>query len=150
MTFLLLLPTFLCALIMAAHFLRDFTFQAAAGAPWAARWDLFMVALSLLLPCLLMFRRFVVLRALQLMLVLGAIDLLFTGYDIVQQRLAQHNPDVLPPGIIMAANAAFFLLAAGLLQAARLKAHYPKDVDVSVQPPHPPAPSAASGGKETA
>jgi len=125
MTALLLLPTILGALVMAAHFLRDGALQASMGAGFAAGWDLFMTGMCLVLPWLLLVRRRAVMRLMQLLLALAAVDLALAGYDIVRMRMAEGNPDVIPPGIIMGATAGSCLVAAGLYQTRRLKARYP-------------------------
>jgi hypothetical protein len=124
MTFLLLLPTILASLIMAAHFLRAAGDPRIQGASLLILLDYVLLILALALPLLLLIPARLVRRIMQVYLTLAALDLLWTGYDIVQQRRASGDPDVVAPGVIMACVAAFCLLAATLYQTPRLKARY--------------------------
>lgn len=76
--FLRLTPVFLSCLVLAAHFYR--------GA------ELVLVAVSLLLPLLLLIRNAWVPRVIQLALVLGAVEWLYTGWRIAQVRMQLDMP----------------------------------------------------------
>lgn len=74
MSFVHLIPVFLSALLLCAHFLRSN--------------DLVLVALCLLLPWLLLLRRPWVPRVFQVGLVLGSAVWLHTTYVLIQARIA--------------------------------------------------------------
>jgi hypothetical protein len=96
-----LIPAILSFLLLAAHFLRS--------------GNLPFVALSLsMIPLLLVPRRWARITA-QTVLVLGAIEWLFTMNELVSTRVAEHEP-WLRGMIILLSVAAFTMLAAVLLR----------------------------------
>ena len=72
------IPTILSAVLLAAHFLRD--------------GQIFVVVLCLLLPLLLIPRKLALLRLLQGLLVIGALEWLRTLWTMVQVRQAMDEP----------------------------------------------------------
>ncbi len=72
------IPTILSAVLLAAHFLRD--------------GQIFVVVLCLLLPPLLIPRKLALLRLLQGLLVIGALEWLRTLWTMVQVRQAMDEP----------------------------------------------------------
>jgi len=116
MYFLLVLPTLLSALALAAHFLR-------AG-------NLGMVLVSLLAPALLLIARRWALRCVQAGLLLAACTWLSFTWGLAELRLSQgrewHRMVVIMLGV-----AAFTGLAAALLQAPRFVRAYPRKCDTA-------------------
>lgn len=104
-----LLAPALALLLLAAHFYR------------AAAWPLVGVALGLL--GLLALRRVWVPRVLQLALLAGAGEWLWTAAQLVQQRLALGQP-WLRMALILGAVALLTLAAALVFRSAALKARY--------------------------
>ncbi|MDO9073053.1 MAG: hypothetical protein Q7U73_07290 [Rubrivivax sp.] len=107
-TWLLLAPA-LALLLLAAHFYR------AAEWPW--------VLASLALLPMLALRRAWVPRVLQLALLVGAIEWVWTAALLAQQRLALGQP-WLRMACILGAVALLTLAAAGVFRSAGLKARY--------------------------
>ena len=109
MNFLLTLPAVLSLIVLGAHFYR------------AGQWPLTLLCAGLL--ALLAVPRAWAARAVQIALVLGAVEWVWTTVGFVQQRMALGAPWT-RLAIILGAVAAFALLAAALFQTRRLKARY--------------------------
>lgn len=107
-SWLLLFPA-LALVLLAAHFYR-------AGA-----WPLFVVSVALL-PLLALRRRWVP-PLLQLALLAGAAEWLWTAALLAQQRLALGQPWQ-RMALILAAVALLTLAAAAVFRSARLRAYY--------------------------
>ena len=109
MNLLRLLPVLLSFLLLAAHFYR-------AGGEW-------LVAASLLLPFLLLVRRPWVPRAMQLALLLGAVEWLRTLWFIAQMRIGFDMPWV-RMAIILGAVALFTALSGLVFLGKSLRDRY--------------------------
>ncbi len=109
MTFLLLLPTVLAVITLAAHYAR-YGFLALA----------FVLVSSL---ALLFFPRRWVARTMQVLLVFATIEWVTVLYDVASER-AMDGRDSRKSGIILGGTAAFTLAAAALYQTPRLKRRY--------------------------
>ncbi len=109
MTFLLLLPAALSALVLGAHFLR-------VG-------HLVLTLLSLALIPLLFVRRPWAARAVQAAMVVSAAIWLHTTLSIAHQR-AQFGEPYLRMALILGSVAAVALLAAILIQSRRARRHF--------------------------
>lgn len=106
---MMLIPVIFSFLLLAAHFLRSANYV--------------MVVLTLTLPMLLMVRKWWVVRVIQVMLLLAAVEWLFTTLNIVEQRQADGRP-WLRAGIIVG-TVVVWTLASGLVFAhPRLKKRY--------------------------
>lgn len=112
MTFLLYLPIVLSLFVLGAHFLR---YQSYIG-----------VAVSLLLVGLLFVRRAWVARVVQVALVLGSVEWLWTLYTLAQARAAMGQPATRMI-VILGVVAAITLSSAFLFQSTRLKKWYGLD-----------------------
>ena len=112
MTFLLYLPIVLSLFVLGAHFLR---YQNYIG-----------VAISLLLVGLLFVRRAWVARLVQVALVLGSVEWLWTLYTLAQVRAAM-GQTATRMIVILGAVAAVTLCSAFLFQSTRLKKWYGLD-----------------------
>ena len=104
-----LLPVVLSYLILGAHFLRG--------------GDLILVAVSLTLPFLLFIPRTWVARLLQLGLLLGALEWVWTLVKIAQARQMMGGPWV-RMAIILSAVAAFTLLSALVFRLKAVRERY--------------------------
>ena len=109
MTAVALIPIFLSALLLAAHFFR------------AGRYEL--VAASLLFPFLLLIRRRWAARAVQVVLVLGAAEWVRTLFVFTAERRALGEPS-LRLVAILGGVALFTLLSASALFLPRLRRRY--------------------------
>lgn len=109
MTLLLTLPAVLSLIVLGAHFYR------------AGDWPITL--LCLVLTGLLALPRAWVARVVQVALVLGAAEWIWTAVGFVQQRMSLGAP-WMRLALILGAVAAFALLAAALFQTRRLKARY--------------------------
>ena len=109
MTLLLTLPAVLSLIVLGAHFYR------------AGDWPITLLCLAL--TGLLALPRAWVARVVQVALVLGAAEWIWTAVDFVQQRMSLGAP-WMRLALILGAVAAFALLAAALFQTRRLKARY--------------------------
>lgn len=109
MTFLLLAPTIIALITLAAHF---------------ARYSLYPLsgALVALLALLLIPRRWVA-RTMQLVLLVAALEWVTVLYDVAQER-AMDGRDARKSGIILGGTALFTLAAAALYQTPRLRKRY--------------------------
>ena len=110
MTFLLLLPAILSFWLLGVHYFRGGHYL--------------LVVMCLIMPGLLLLRHRFVLRALQALLVLAFAEWVCTAFDLIQERMARHEP-FLRLALIIGGVGAFCLLAALLFQARRIKARYP-------------------------
>lgn len=125
MTFLLLVPTILAMVTLAAHYAR-YGFLSLA----------FVLVASL---ALLFFPKRWVARTMQVILVLAAIEWVTVLYDVASER-AMDGRDSRKSGIILGGTAAFTLAAALLYQTPRLKKRYARDAG----PTTPATPQAAA------
>ena len=105
-------PIVLSLLVLGAHFLRDANYVG--------------VAVSVGLIGMLFVRRPIVAQAVQLALVLGALEWVWTIYDLVQVRTAMGMPATRMM-IILGSVAAVTALSAGLLQTKAMKRIYGVD-----------------------
>ncbi len=112
MSFLLYLPIVLSLFVLGAHFLR---YQSYIG-----------VAVSLLLVGLLFVRRAWVARLVQVALVLGSVEWLWTLHTLAQVRAAMGQPATRMI-IILGVVAAVTFCSALLFQSARMKRIYKLD-----------------------
>lgn len=109
MKFLLLFPSFLASLIMAAHLFRF-------------GWHIAAFAL-LIVPLALLIRQRWIPWIFQLLLVLAAGEWLHITYVLAQQRMYFQQP-WLRMALILGAVALFNLIAAALFWTRALRAHY--------------------------
>jgi hypothetical protein len=109
MTLLLTLPAALSLIVLGAHFYR------------AGLWPLTLACVALL--ALLAVPRAWAARVVQIALLLGAVEWVWTTVGFVRQRMALDAP-WMRLAIILGAVAAFAVLAAALFQTRRLKARY--------------------------
>ena len=109
MTFVLLLPTVLSLLLLAAHFLRSA--------------NLAMVSTCLLFLVLLFIKRSWLARTMQVVLILAALEWLFTACIIAQQRQEEGRP-WLRAAVIVISVAGLNLVSAMLFQTRRLARRY--------------------------
>ena len=119
MTFVLLLPTILSFLVLAAHFLRG--------------GSLMLVLACLALCGLLALRRWWVVRVAQVVLILAAVEWVFTAQAIIESRV-EEGGNGLRPAIILLAVAAFNLLALALLQTRTLRVRYAGEKAAGTKP----------------
>ena len=109
MTFLLLTPTVLALLTLAAHF---------------ARYGYYPLSFVLVMTLgLLIIPRRWVARTMQIVLCVAALEWTTVLYDVAQQR-AMDGRDSRKSGFILGGTAAFTLLAAALYQTPRLRRRY--------------------------
>jgi hypothetical protein len=106
---LLYVPIVLSLIVLGAHFLRDANYLGVAGA--------------IGLIGLLFVKRPAAARAVQVVLVLGALEWLWTIYDLVLVRTAMGMPATRMM-LILGAVAAVTALSAGLFQTKALKQIY--------------------------
>jgi hypothetical protein len=109
MTFILLLPTIVSFLVLAAHFLRG--------------GSLLLVVASLALSLLLLVRRSWAVKTTQVVLILAAIEWVFTAQAVIQARI-EEDRDWHRSAIILLSVAAFNLFAAALFQTRTLRTRY--------------------------
>ena len=107
MTFLRLLPTILCALLMGAHALRS-------------EWGLLAVAVVTLSPLLLLVRRPWVPAVARLLLAAGALEWLRTARAFAAEREVLGRPSA-RLWAILGGVAAFQLLSAALISGAGVR-----------------------------
>ncbi len=109
MTFLLLTPTVLALLTLAAHF---------------ARYSFYPLSFVLVMLTGLLFipRRWVA-RTMQIVLCFAVLEWTTVLYDVAQQR-AMDGRDSRTSGFILGGTAAFTMLAAALYQTPRLRRRY--------------------------
>ena len=106
---ILFAPAVLSFLALGAHYLRHF--------------HLLLVGLCLATPFLLLIKRRVILRTLQLLLLLGSVEWLFTAWDTVLGHTPAPHP--LLAAAIELGVGGFAWLAALLLQTRPAKMLYP-------------------------
>ena len=107
--FLLILPAVLSFWVLGAHYLRE------------GNWV--MVGACVVMPGLLFMRQRLILRALQLLLVLGCVEWVLTARELMGERMAEHRP-FLRMIMILGGVGAFCLVAALLLETQRVKRRY--------------------------
>lgn len=112
MTFVLLLPTVLSLLLLAAHFLRSA--------------NVVLVSVCLLFLVLLFIRRAWSARTMQAILLLAAIEWFFTAYAIAQKNQEEGRP-WLRAAVIVISVAILNLVSAALFRTRRLKSRYRLD-----------------------
>jgi hypothetical protein len=110
MNLLFLLPVFLSALLMAAHFLH-------AG-------SLVFFFISLAVPAVLAARRWWAARLVQVLLILAALEWVRTGVGLVHVHLMREEP-WLPAALILGGSAAFTALSALVFETQRLRHLFP-------------------------
>lgn len=109
MNALRLLPVVLALWVLAAHFMRTGMLP--------------LTALLFLLPALLFVRRMWAVRALQVVLVLGAVEWALTGADFVAQRMDMGRPWT-RLALIMGGVTLWTLGSAAILQTRKVRARY--------------------------
>ena len=107
------IPSFLCGLLMGAHLMRG--------------GHTLLMGPAMVVPLIVLVRASWARRAMQALLVIGALMWVAAAVDIVDARQAAEREWV-RAAVILGGVAAFYVLAALLLQGRRMRAYYvPED-----------------------